>query len=306
MTRSTPRRHSPGFTLVELLVVIAIIGMLVGLLLPAIDYAREQARKAQCMNSQRQVAQGMIQFETTKGYFPGRLNYPISGNTSVRTTWAGMAMPYISRGDIWEAIIGTGLPSSGNVGTMICPSDAGKLASTNWPTSFVANAGVPDNSSISAAWPSTDIPPNGTCHDLTAGTFQSSPTPKVSMEYVQLHDGVATTMLLTENVDATSWATFNEWPDCTILWALAAGPADMIINQPVDTSANYKIARPSSNHSGGVNVVFCDGHAIFLRQDIPYSVFVQLLTPWGTQSRRGTTQPNAAFHTPPLSDQQYQ
>ncbi len=60
-----------GFTLVELLVVITIIGMLMALLLPAVQAAREAGRRAACMNNQKQLSLGVIQFESAHGQFPG-------------------------------------------------------------------------------------------------------------------------------------------------------------------------------------------------------------------------------------------
>ena len=67
---STARRPQFGFTLVELLVVIAIIGILVALLLPAVQAAREAARKTQCKNNLRQLAIGLLNYHDANGYFP--------------------------------------------------------------------------------------------------------------------------------------------------------------------------------------------------------------------------------------------
>ena len=65
----TPRRRR-GFTLIELLVVISIIGVLVGLLLPAINSAREAGRRVQCQNNQKNVGLALAQFSTAKNSFP--------------------------------------------------------------------------------------------------------------------------------------------------------------------------------------------------------------------------------------------
>src|SRR5215211_3871099 len=86
-----------GFTLVELLVVIAIIGVLVALLLPAIQSAREAARRAHCQNNVKQVLLTFHMFHDTHKEFPGCMEpgYTGSAATDFRHSWVPYILPHI-------------------------------------------------------------------------------------------------------------------------------------------------------------------------------------------------------------------
>jgi prepilin-type N-terminal cleavage/methylation domain-containing protein len=87
-----------GFTLVELLVVIAIIGVLVALLLPAVQAAREAARRSTCTNNLKQAALGCLNYESTKGALPsGTLNMGGAGPDNSGTGWQVLILPYMEQ-----------------------------------------------------------------------------------------------------------------------------------------------------------------------------------------------------------------
>jgi prepilin-type N-terminal cleavage/methylation domain-containing protein len=88
-------RCQSGFTLVELLVVIAIIGILVALLLPAIQAAREAARRSQCANQLKQQSLGLQGHHSAKGYFPAGVELVQPLSTSGQVTWTIEIMPYV-------------------------------------------------------------------------------------------------------------------------------------------------------------------------------------------------------------------
>ena len=129
---SFPRRPLRGaFTLVELLVVIAIIGVLVALLLPAVQSAREAARRSQCLNHLKQFALGCHNFENTRGHMPKGSyvtgTFPEGGGVS----WMFVVLGYIEQGSLYEQVVSTGslnnavtrgvLPAT--VKIIRCPSD---------------------------------------------------------------------------------------------------------------------------------------------------------------------------------------
>lgn len=96
-SKPSPRR---GFTLIELLVVIAIIGVLVALLLPAVQSARESARRSQCVNNLKQQGIALHEFHDSKLKLPSSVR-PFATNT-VRAGAFVLLLPYIDRQDLWD------------------------------------------------------------------------------------------------------------------------------------------------------------------------------------------------------------
>jgi len=155
-------RKAKGFTLVELLVVITIIGMLMALLLPAIQSAREAGRRNTCANNIRQVQIALNGFHDSKRSFPGYAN--VVGNK--RASWVVSLLPYFERNDLYQLwqnnqpvdvstmanSIVTGTQLSGGVNPnpwafttlnlLICPSNPAANTSTlPNPLSYVVNCG---------------------------------------------------------------------------------------------------------------------------------------------------------------------
>jgi prepilin-type N-terminal cleavage/methylation domain-containing protein len=159
MFSRTRRKPTAGFTLVELLVVIAIIGILVALLLPAIQAARESARRTQCQTNLHNVALGLLNYHDSQKSFPYALHNPshpvtgVSANANQFTftgpaaflvaNWAIQILPYIEEQplydsfDLYDEPVGGVYPSLAQgvnnrkargteVQYMLCPSDSGR------------------------------------------------------------------------------------------------------------------------------------------------------------------------------------
>ena len=149
-----PKRR--GFTLIELLVVIAIIGVLIALLLPAVQAAREAARRAQCTNNLKQIGLAMHNYHSSINSFPVGFLYPNPGQfdpqiPQLHYRWSVLAQltPYLEQTNVYNALnmswpIATGPSGSYGVGTpytffpanqtvkqtivssFLCPSDSGR------------------------------------------------------------------------------------------------------------------------------------------------------------------------------------
>src|SRR3954449_96275 len=94
----------PGFTLIELLVVIAIIAVLIALLLPAVQSAREAARRMSCTNNLKQIGLALHNYESTNGVFPpGRINTYVAGNGHCWGAYSQM-LPFLEQRAIFDAM----------------------------------------------------------------------------------------------------------------------------------------------------------------------------------------------------------
>ena len=131
-----------GFTLVELLVVIAIIGTLMSLLLPAVQMAREAARKLQCKNNLRNVALATLNSESNNNEFPGWANTLGEGKV---VSWAGAILTELEQRKVYDNWSETS--GSGGVGIylplFVCPNEVTNELPKEFSLSYSANCGIP-------------------------------------------------------------------------------------------------------------------------------------------------------------------
>jgi prepilin-type N-terminal cleavage/methylation domain-containing protein len=218
-----------GFTLIELLVVISIIAVLMSLILPAVQSAREAGRRTQCLNNIRNVAMAVHNFASGRG---GGLPYLDESNWN----WPVALLPYLDRGDITNSQTPAIYYNTTSVAVFVCPND---VNNGQQPTglSYVANCGYGNFPLTAGASTEADgnttgpifhgFGPNGGCDIAwpTKATNPSYPSTtsidaardlgvfwrnvndgfRMTLDRVSLRDGLGQTLMITENHNAKNW-----------------------------------------------------------------------------------------------------
>jgi prepilin-type N-terminal cleavage/methylation domain-containing protein/prepilin-type processing-associated H-X9-DG protein len=341
------RRQPAAFTLVELLVVIAIIGIRVALLLPAVQSAREAARRSQCLNHLKQLSLGCLNHESALKRLPAGFTTMDPPNSDVHHTWASYILPYLEEAALfgtidfsipsWAAWLNEGGGDHRPVKApwlwtqldiQLCPSDQPRDIHTGVTHAF-AHGSYLANEGWDSPWPQGETEAeavtrlidwkihrpaayrNGTVDPR--GPFQKVfNTRNTGLPLREIIDGTSSTVMLGEvrqyegedsrgllylasclydQLYAPNAAALDEMEFCTEI-----GPADDIagaINPSAPCSskrANFPrwTAQTSrSQHPGGVNVSFCDGHTTFIANDVEIAVWRRLATRAGQDAVSG-------------------
>ena len=307
--RSTLAR--PAFTLIELLVVIAIIGVLVGLLLPAVQQAREAANRNSCQNNLKQLSLGMsLHADALGGYPPSHHdNNPASNaptgaaDNQTGLGWSAFILPFIEENSIWDQIEAetSGTDNCQSVGSTL--TDLAKTSIKTFECRSNARYGQPGRggfgksnygvNSGDAAYKAT--------HSANSGIALVG-ADKVQVRYKELTDGTSSTVMLAEassTVEVGSASCENTacnnglgkiWIGARLQgssagWHSSLNPTD--VQTYGGGNATYYINRSnrswgddwysSSPHAGGgLNVSFCDGSTRWLSENMSMTTYAQI------------------------------
>jgi prepilin-type N-terminal cleavage/methylation domain-containing protein/prepilin-type processing-associated H-X9-DG protein len=323
------KKHIRGFTLVELLVVIAIIGILVALLLPAIQAAREAARRSQCINNLKQVG---IAFQN---YHDVHKQLPIGAYSCCNGTWQPAILPFIEEQQLadmyqilpkteqffnddyrYDSEILTRTPPIRNyevtqkrIATLTCPSDEPQVAIGG----IYGREGVTYHNYV-ANFGTTNHSGNPTL--LGVGYFGSpfigqddggNVRHNLVAKFKQISDGLSKTMLVSETVQGKEgdlrgltwwgWAAGFETfvapngSDADLLQNKDYCKKDVASNPPCGPAVGPKFYNAArSRHQGGVNVVMCDGSVQFVVDDVDLATWRAASTTKGQEVYSGLIQ----------------
>ena len=291
-----------AFTLIELLVVIAIIAILIALLLPAVQQAREAARRTQCKNNLKQIGLALHNYHDVhltfpSGTSPSRLT---TNNNRVRANfeswgWSAFILPFLDQQPLFdnldingstlnEALMradaaGTLNSSFETLSAFMCPSDTtGPRMDTARRSSFAGLAGV----SVDWRAPTMNYAGStgGVCGDVRSPREQNDRPPlgifyngsKVRIR--DITDGTSNTFLVGEREErcgAGTWIGARN-PDGSGSQGNDYGLARVRIpvNDPVNTGNDRCTDGFSSLHTGGAQFLFCDGSVHFISENIDF------------------------------------
>jgi len=284
LMRSRPR---VGFTLVELLVVIGIIGLLVALLLPAIQMAREAARKAQCKNNLRQIGVALHSYHDSLSSFPPAMI------ESSGWAWSALVLPYLEKENLQDEIDFNFKPERPEnadvikvfVDTYVCPSASSPQLCTNFSTipgvEDVAEANyvcITTHEPVYAASAYANKPP------FASGVMSIGSRTRLA----DVKDGTSTTIMVAEadalqdpvfkrNNSAASnpWCPNGQCHLCRFWCAVNQATTAYGINSRDRQYLDHYLL---SHHPGGAHFLFADGHVQFMSEDIEQSALVALTT----------------------------
>jgi prepilin-type N-terminal cleavage/methylation domain-containing protein len=291
-------RQARGFTLIELLVVIAIIAILIALLLPAVQQAREAARRTQCKNNLKQIGLAIHNYESAIRVFPpssisqitkGVWNYPGAGpnDPDIRLhSFASLILPYLEASNLYKSIdynvsaLGTANRSAASqvLPFYRCPSYSGEEFSTD--PLYVTTVGfekfaIRNYVALGAKTVvglSGATPPEGVIYPASRTRFKDIP------------DGTSNTIMIAETREekASVWIDGTSASVAARYMALTpptyAGTKVSINYQPYFQGGVFPNSigqnwGPSSEHTGGANHLLCDGSVRFLSQNLDVNTY---------------------------------
>ena len=246
MNRSQSKFRRSAFTLVELLVVIAMIGILIGMLLPAVQQVREAARRTACMNNLRQIGIGLQLHHNAKETFPpGGIELRFGFDTSRRQlAWSVFILSFIDQQPLFSQLdLSQAFDSAANepgakqvVGVFVCPSSerGSQLSDGRGPCDYGGIFGERINS--------PNNPPKGLMIYDTKFSFRD------------IADGSSNTLIVAEDTG---------WPDGQWINGRNIFDQAFAINEAPDFENDIR-----SEHPGGANGVFADGSVRFLPEQL--------------------------------------